>query len=227
METEGPTLDARIQGGILTDGLGSLLSGLFTTLPNTTFSQNNGVISLTRCANKATAAVALLFFGIIAKIAAIIATIPECVLGGMTCFLFVNIIVLGVKILVTELSVRRNRFIVAAPLAVSLGVALVPAWADNDLVRTSATATKTTKLLAESVVIILTTPYCIGTLITMFLHAIVPYDEVEAMDEPAAILVDTELSGVTMPYTPLRSRNRCFVYLGRLMLFQCQLRPKG
>jgi hypothetical protein len=40
------------QGGILTDGIASLLSALMTVLPNTTFSQNNGVISLTRCANK-------------------------------------------------------------------------------------------------------------------------------------------------------------------------------
>jgi len=82
VETECPTLDTRIQGGILTDGLGSLLSGLFTTLPNTTFSQNNGAISLTRCANKRTGYCCCgfwLFFGIIAKIAAIIATIPECV----------------------------------------------------------------------------------------------------------------------------------------------------
>ena len=45
-------LDSRIQGGILTDGLASLVSALMTVLPNTTFSQNNGVIALTRCANK-------------------------------------------------------------------------------------------------------------------------------------------------------------------------------
>jgi xanthine/uracil permease len=45
-------LDSRIQGGVLFDGLGSILSCLMTTPPNTTFSQNNGVVALTRCANR-------------------------------------------------------------------------------------------------------------------------------------------------------------------------------
>jgi len=51
VENDGQ-LDSRIQGGILTDGVASVLSALMTVLPNTTFSQNNGVISLTRCANR-------------------------------------------------------------------------------------------------------------------------------------------------------------------------------
>ena len=79
----------------------------------------------------------LVAFGVIAKISAVINSIPYCVLGGMTTFLFVNIVVSGVKILGPELGVRRNRFIVAASLAIGLGVALVPQWANNDLVRSA------------------------------------------------------------------------------------------
>lgn len=98
VENDGQ-LDSRIQGGLLTDGIASLIGALFTVLPNTTFSQNNGVISLTRCANKRAGymcCVFLILFGVIAKIAAIIASIPECVLGGMTSFLFANIVVSGI-----------------------------------------------------------------------------------------------------------------------------------
>jgi hypothetical protein len=88
----------------------------------------------------------LVVFGVIAKIAAIIASIPECVLGGMVSFLFTNIVVSGAKILGPELNVRRNRFITAASLSVALGVALVPHWASNDLVRPAAgTANKVTR----------------------------------------------------------------------------------
>lgn len=49
----GPDLEARIQGGLLADGFNSLLATLFTSPPNTTFSQNNGVIALTQCASRA------------------------------------------------------------------------------------------------------------------------------------------------------------------------------
>jgi len=97
-------LDSRIQGGLLADGFCSIIASLFTVLPNTTFSQNNGVISLTRCANKRAGYMCCLFlvlFGIIAKIAAIIASIPECVLGGMVSFLFTNIIVSGILLTYT------------------------------------------------------------------------------------------------------------------------------
>jgi len=161
-------------------------------LPNTTFSQNNGVIALTRCANKRAGYMCCFFlvvFGIIAKIAAIIASIPECVLGGMTSFLFVNIVVSGAKILGPELEVRRNRFITAASLSVALGVALVPHWANNDLVRPAAGTAN--KMLGDTAVIILTTPYCIGTLLAMFLNTIIPMDEDEE-PEGQALLISEE-----------------------------------
>ena len=51
LETEGPDFESRVQGGLLADGVNSFLACLFTSPPNTTFSQNNGVISLTQCAS--------------------------------------------------------------------------------------------------------------------------------------------------------------------------------
>ena len=52
MPASGPEADARIQGGVLADGVNSLLACLATSLPNTTISQNNGIIALTRCASR-------------------------------------------------------------------------------------------------------------------------------------------------------------------------------
>ena len=105
----------------------------------------------------------LIIFGVIAKISAIINTIPYSVLGGMTTFLFVNIVVSGIGIIGPELHVRRSRFIVAASLTFGIGVALVPQWADNDLVRAS--GNKDYQFMGRAVVILLNTPYCIGTIV--------------------------------------------------------------
>jgi len=52
LEVEGKAFDSRIQGGVLADGLNGLLAGLCTNTPMSTFAQNNGVIALTRCANR-------------------------------------------------------------------------------------------------------------------------------------------------------------------------------
>ena len=51
--TEGPVIAQRIQGGILADGVNSILACLFLTPPNTTFSQNTGVVTMTNCASRA------------------------------------------------------------------------------------------------------------------------------------------------------------------------------
>lgn len=52
LEVQGDTFDSRIQGGLLADGFNSVLAALMTVTPMTTFAQNNGVIALTRCANR-------------------------------------------------------------------------------------------------------------------------------------------------------------------------------
>ena len=119
---ESDEFDKSIQGGLLSDGVCSFLAALGTGMPNTTFSQNNGVIALTKCAS-GRAGVAcgcwLIFFGILAKVSGIISAIPDCVIGGMTTFLFVNVFVSGLKTVAqVDLASRRNRMV----LAISLGV---------------------------------------------------------------------------------------------------------
>jgi NCS2 family nucleobase:cation symporter-2 len=71
-------------------------------MPVTTFAENNGVLSLTRCASRwagLSAACWLLFLGVFAKVAAFITSIPDCVLGGMTTFLFANVMVSGAPLI--------------------------------------------------------------------------------------------------------------------------------
>ena len=131
----GRDAETRIQGGLLCDGFNSLIACLMTTPPNTTFSQNNGVISLTRCASRAAGLACagwLMLFGVLAKFAGVIASIPECVLGGMTIFLFANVLVSGIAIITGSGALnRRNRFILAISLGVGLGVTAVPEWAEG------------------------------------------------------------------------------------------------
>jgi hypothetical protein len=67
-------LASRIQGGLLTDAIAAFFGALATSLPNTTFAQNNGVISLTRCASRQAGIAAagwLIFMGVFAKVAGV------------------------------------------------------------------------------------------------------------------------------------------------------------
>ena len=68
---DGEEFDSRIQGGVLSDGLGGFFSALFTVAPLSLFAQNNGVIAVTRCANRTAGRFCcafLIFFGILGKI---------------------------------------------------------------------------------------------------------------------------------------------------------------
>ena len=121
----------RVQGGLLGDAVMTFIAALGTTSPNTTLSQNNGIVALTRCASTSAGfacGVWLLIFGVIAKIGAVILSIPDCVLGGALTFLFANIILSGIKLIGFRRIDRRTHYIVAASLALGVGTALVPAF---------------------------------------------------------------------------------------------------
>lgn len=67
------------------------------------------------------------------QIAGFFTAIPDCVLGGMTTFLFANVAVSGIKILAAAGNSRRSRFITACSLGLGLGVTIAPSWATNNL----------------------------------------------------------------------------------------------
>ncbi|TFK43056.1 xanthine/uracil permease [Crucibulum laeve] len=129
VEVEGLEFDSRIQGGILSDGLGGFLSALFTVTPLSIFAQNNGVIAITRCANRSAGrwcCFFLIIFGILGKISGVFLAIPNPVLGGVTTFLFASVAVSGLRVLSFVRFTRRDRFVLAAAFSFGIGDLLVP-----------------------------------------------------------------------------------------------------
>ena len=126
---EGPTFIKRIQGGVLGDALGSCLAGLFNAMPNTTFSQNNGVIALTGVASRVVGiavGVLLMVLGLFPKLAALVSVMPKPVLGGATIVMFSMVAVAGLRIVSHDGLTPRKEFILAVSLALGLGVTWVP-----------------------------------------------------------------------------------------------------
>ncbi len=121
LDVEGELFDSRIQGGILADGINGVLAALMTITPMSTFAQNNGVIALTRCANRSAGyccCMFLIIMGVFSKFAASLVAIPSPVLGGMTTFLFCAVAVAGMSITSRVPFDRRSRFILTAALSI-------------------------------------------------------------------------------------------------------------
>ncbi len=126
---EGDVYFKRISGGVLGDGFNSFLASIFNTFPNTTFSQNNGVIQLTGVASRYVGyfiAAILVIFGFFPIVGGIFKIMPEPVLGGATIVLFGTVAAAGIRILNSIKLTNRDMIILAVSLAMGLGVTLVP-----------------------------------------------------------------------------------------------------
>ena len=126
---KGDLYMSRIKGGVLADGINSFLAGLFNTFPNTTFSQNNGVIQLTGVASRYVAyfiAGILVVMGLSPVLAGIFRIMPEPVLGGATILMFGTVATAGIKILASQKLDNRSTLIIAVSLGLGLGVTMVP-----------------------------------------------------------------------------------------------------
>ncbi len=126
---EGPVYLERIKGGVLGDGVNSGLAAIFNTFPNTTFSQNNGVIQMTGVASRHVGAyigALLALMGFFPIIGSVFLLIPKPVLGGATLVLFGTIAVAGIRILATQQIDLRKVYIMAISFGLGLGVTLVP-----------------------------------------------------------------------------------------------------
>ena len=91
---EGDTYIKRIKGGVLGDGVNSLIAATFNTFPNTTFSQNNGVIQMTGIASRYVGyfvAAIFVILGLFPIVGGVMQTLPKPVLGGATIVLFGSI----------------------------------------------------------------------------------------------------------------------------------------
>ena len=177
-----------LQGGLFSDSFCTILAGLFTSMPNTTYSQNNGVIRVTKCASKRAGYAAgawLILLGVIGKLGGLIASIPDAVLGGMTIFLFSQIFLSGLSLASSlNLESRRVKFIMAMSMAIGVGVTVWP-FAFQDRTASPYTANfwrcedcdDVLKGVRNGVSIFLSTGYCIGSVVAMFLNALLPYGQ--------------------------------------------------
>ncbi|MFC1744667.1 uracil-xanthine permease family protein [Candidatus Riflebacteria bacterium] len=130
----GDDYEERISGGLLTDGAGSALAGLFNGAALTTYSQNIGVISLTGVSNRVigyVVSVILICLGIFPKLCVIFAAIPKPVIGGASIVLFGMIACSGLRIICNEGLSQRNMIILAVSLSFGIGVTAVPQIAKN------------------------------------------------------------------------------------------------
>lgn len=121
--------DREISGATYADGLGTAVAGIFGGLPNTSFSQNVGLIAMTGVMSRkvvACGAVFLVVGGLIPKFGAIISTVPIEVLGGGVIVMFGMVCAAGVNMLSEVTWNRRNMVIFALSLSVGLGLQLVP-----------------------------------------------------------------------------------------------------
>jgi len=126
---EGEIYLERIRGGVLGDGVNSLLAALFNTFPNTTFSQNNGVIQLTGVASRYVGvfiALLLVLLGLSPVFAGLFQIMPTAVLGGVTLIMFGTVAATGIRIIGSQPLDRRAVMILAVSLGLGLGVTFVP-----------------------------------------------------------------------------------------------------
>lgn len=110
--------------GIIADGVGTTLGSLFSAMPNTTFSQNTGVVALTGVVSRFVVAIAgglLLLAGLTPKVAAIFNTIPYPVLGGATLVMFSMVAAAGIQIIPSDVLDRRALLILAVSLGLGIG----------------------------------------------------------------------------------------------------------
>ena len=121
--------DEEISGATYADGLGTAVAGVFGGLPNTSFSQNVGIVGMTGIMSRHVVTIAgaiMVLCGLIPKIGAIIASMPLPVLGGGVIVMFGMVASAGLNVLSEVKMSRRNMIIIALSLSIGLGFNLVP-----------------------------------------------------------------------------------------------------
>ena len=130
--------DKELSGSVVCDGFGSFVSACFGSLPNTSFSQNVGLVNMTKMVNRFAVSIGagiLICAGLFPKIGAIISIMPQPVLGGAAVMMFANIVISGINLLTKEPLDGRNATIVAIALGLGYGIgstaavqAFMPTW---------------------------------------------------------------------------------------------------
>ncbi|HBN3210020.1 TPA: xanthine/proton symporter XanQ, partial [Escherichia coli O25b:H4-ST131] len=159
---QGEEYQSRLKGGVLADGLVSVIASAVGSLPLTTFAQNNGVIQMTGVASRyvgRTIAVMLVILGLFPMIGGFFTTIPSAVLGGAMTLMFSMIAIAGIRIIITNGLKRRETLIVATSLGLGLGISYDP---------------EIFKILPASIYVLVENPICAGGLTAILLNIILP-----------------------------------------------------
>lgn len=117
--------DKELAGGVICDGVGSSFAALFGVLPNTSFSQNVGLVTMTKIVNRfalACGAFFLILCGLFPKLAAFISIMPQSVLGGAAVIMFSSIVMSGIQLITKEPLTSRHMTIVSVALGVGYGL---------------------------------------------------------------------------------------------------------
>jgi xanthine permease XanP len=126
---EGPRYLARLRGGVLADGVSSMIAAVLNSFPSTTFAQNNGVIQLTGIGSRHVGLLVgllLIVLGLFPIVGGVVQAMPQAVLGGATIIMFGTVAVAGIRILATTTLDRRACTIAAVSFGLGLGVTFVP-----------------------------------------------------------------------------------------------------
>ena len=122
--------DKELSGGVVCDGLGSSFAALFGVLPNTSFSQNVGLVTMTKMTNRkalSCGAIFLILCGLCPKLGAVVSIMPQSVLGGAAVIMFASIVMSGIQLITREPLTPRNLSIVSVALGLGYGIGANPA----------------------------------------------------------------------------------------------------
>ena len=117
--------DRELSGSVICDGLGSSFAALFGVLPNTSFSQNVGLITMTKVVNRyciAMGAIFLVFCGLFPKLAALVSIMPQSVLGGAAVMMFASIVMSGIQLITKDKMTARTITIVSVAIGLGYGL---------------------------------------------------------------------------------------------------------
>ncbi|SDO70025.1 nucleobase:cation symporter-2 family protein [Clostridium gasigenes] len=163
--------EKRIGAGVLADGVGSMIGGLVGAFPNTTFSQNVGLIPLTKIASRYVAVMAgiiLIALGFLPKLAALVSSMPQPVLGGVGIVMFGTVAAAGIKTLSKVTLNERNLLIIATSVGLGLGVTFRP---------------EVISQLPEGLKMIFASGISTGTIVALILNLVLKEDKEEIIEE--------------------------------------------
>ena len=130
--TDKPVSQNQLAAGLRTDGLGTMIGGIFNTFPHTSFSQNVGLVAVTGVKSRwvcIAGGIIMVVLGMLPKMGAFVESIPQFVLGGAGLVMFGMVAATGIRIL-SSVDYRNNRFNLYI-VALAIGFGMVPLVAPN------------------------------------------------------------------------------------------------